>query len=81
MSLYVVIGLHTVKNTLDALFYAILNFTLQWFCIKLREYKITNVDCFIIIPNSLHLSEKLKRYFKIREIWFLRFYADINSSW
>lgn len=59
----------------------------------LREYLIgrfnrylsncKNINCerriFIIVPFSLYLSEKLKRNFKIREMYFLRFLVVINS--
>lgn len=63
-------------NTVDSLLYASTN---SGFATN-RENVNSQTPIFkIITPNSLHLSEKLKRNFNFREMCFSRFPADINS--
>lgn len=56
--------------------YLILQF--RWFVSNGKGLKIADINFFMIISYSSKLSEK-KQDFKICEVCFLRFRADINS--
>lgn len=72
------IGIPSYQYIVDSLFYLIPRF--QRFASNPENIKPNEPWIFISLSFSLHLSKKWKQDFKIQEICFARFYADITSN-